>query len=86
MVARVSLGAARRPRARDAQGRAVTVNDRVHECAFAYDADNPPSVEEGLPLSAARTPREEREPSATPRSLMRSCRHAVAALAARRRD
>jgi hypothetical protein len=52
----------------------MTVSERIQSQSFAYDAQFPPDVAEGLPLSAC--PRPPAQPPAVKRAL-RTCRRAV---------
>jgi hypothetical protein len=59
----------------------MTLHERIDQQSFCYDPEFPPDVAEGLPLSAARTHREQR---AALRRAVRSCTGLAAALTRRR--
>ena len=59
----------------------MTVHERIDQQSFCYDPDFPPEVAEGLPLTAARTRREDH---AALRRAFRSCGQLAAALTRRR--
>jgi hypothetical protein len=54
----------------------MTVSERLETQSFAYDADFPPDVAAGLPLSSA-CHRRQQHPAAVKRAL-RSCKRALA--------
>jgi hypothetical protein len=53
----------------------MTVNEHIDENSFAYDAQFPPDVAEGLPLTAARPPCEAQPPAI--RRALRACARAM---------
>jgi hypothetical protein len=59
----------------------MTLHERIDQQSFCYDPDFPPEIAEGLPLTAARTRRED---GAALRRAFRSCGQLAAALTHRR--
>jgi hypothetical protein len=65
----------------EAHIRAMTVNERIEQSSFAYDAQFPPDVAEGLPLSAAAR---RRRANARPfRRALRNCARAASTVGRR---
>ena len=60
----------------------MTVPERIESQSFCYDAQFPPDVAEGLPLSAAR-PRRPVQPTPFKR-VIRSCARAAGAVTRKR--
>jgi hypothetical protein len=54
----------------------MTVNERIETQSFAYDAQFPPDVAEGLPLNVAR--RREQQQASPYRRALRVCVRVVA--------
>ena len=56
----------------------MTVNERIDNQSFCYDPEFPPDVAEGLPLEAAKRPRQQRDASL--RKVGRACAHLAGSL------